>query len=107
MNFSNPNNLPLLGVAQTWQNVTSDRQGLVSYINDTGRPIFISVWAALSTSTTTLRRLEVSGDGTNWIDIAGAGSSEDAEITAAIIPANYYYRFKSNFRTLYLWAELR
>jgi hypothetical protein len=40
----------VIGIGQTWQNVTGSRVSGTTYTNSTGKPIFVSIQAAPSTS---------------------------------------------------------
>lgn len=90
----------LLGVGQTWQNVSASRTNSTSYQNTTSKPIYVSIRVS---NTATI--LQVSADGTNWVDVSNSGGGQ-AGAVAAIVPPGHYYRF-NGAGTIVSWAELR
>ncbi len=97
---------PPLGVGQTWQNVNGSRTEGVTYTNDTGRPIQISLrWRS---STSNDRRFEVSHDnGATWKDIATSNQASGPPTTInPVIPAGAKYRVNNDLNVKDWW-ELR
>jgi hypothetical protein len=101
-----------LGVNQTWENLTSQRSGNTTYINDTGRPIVVNI--AMQKSVTAGPNLQASlyvGTATPPtvpVGYAGATNSgtEGGTITA-IVPNNHYYKLDLSSGDLVYWSELR
>lgn len=94
--------LPMIGVGQTWQDVSGSRVVSTSYQNTTGRPIEIIV-RFLATSAT--RRFQISPDGTTWVDATVAASAATGSVTVTL-PNGYFYRLDGS-STIYTWVELR
>jgi hypothetical protein len=84
----------LLGVGQSWQDLSGSRAFGTSYQNTTGKPISVSVEGNASSA------FEVSTDNINWLTIGGIGPS------TYTIPNNLYYR-QTGTGSPTLWAELR
>jgi len=88
-----------LGIDQSWQNVKSSRTTNFDYINNTSRPIAVSVTA--NAGTNTLNGF-VSG-----ISIAQSNSSSNSNSSIfMIVPPGQTYRITSN-APISIWAELR
>lgn len=90
----------LLGVGQTWRNVTWDRAVDTTYTNDTGKPIMVSftgddnsVSAEIIVNGVMIARSAV-----------GKGSYSEMPFVTALIPNGATYRI---IGTKYIWAELR
>lgn len=94
---------PVLGVGQTWQNVTSSRAVDTTYTNTTGRAIEVMVgFIATSSSSVTvvlngLPRIGNSSTGMGGDDYCGL---------SFIVPAGSTYRIETTSGTL-TWLELR
>jgi hypothetical protein len=87
--------LGVLGVGQTWQDMTAARLGANTvYRNISGRPIQLAI--------RTTGILTVSTDNVNWVTL---GSGHDDGQHWAIIPHGYYYRVSGG--TPSIWSELR
>ena len=80
----------VLGVGQTWKDVTSSRSSGVTYTNTTGKPIQIYIMTGTQSSTLVI-------DGVN---IAVHGDS----MPQIIVPNTSSYRFNG---VTFMWAELR
>jgi len=89
----------VIGVGQTWQDVTGSRAVATTYTNSTGKPIEISV-SFYSTSPHTAA-LYIN----NAVIWAHGIASNDAHGTA-IIPDGATYRIEAAYQT-YTWKELR
>ena len=89
--------VPLLGVGQTWQSFTTagdtpQRQHNVTYTNTTGRPIMVSIQDNTKNSS---------------FNVGGVGLQSFTELLTAIVPPNATYRVTA-FQTPWLtWRELR
>ena len=87
----------MLGVGQTWQNVLSVRSINTDYINNTGRPIQVSIWQAADTAPSLIV------DGVTVASIDGTSGSVGVQATA-IVPSGSTYRVTALVNG---WAELR
>lgn len=92
-----------LGWGQTWQNVTASRVAGTSYQNTTDRPIMV----ATRTSGSGDRNLQVSVDGTSWVDVGYAQGGSGLHSVSFIVPPGHYYRISASGGTIASWAELR
>jgi hypothetical protein len=95
------NSLPLLGVGQTWQDVTSSRSFGITYTNNTGRPIQVAVTSGGGSSgfRAYINGIEIIRNYSNY-----NASSPQHGITL-IIPNGSTYSFTGG--QLQIWAELR
>jgi len=87
----------MLGVGQIWQNVLSVRSINTDYINNTGRPIQVSIWQGADTNPSLIV------DGVTVASIDGTSGSVGVQATA-IIPSGSTYRVTALVDG---WAELR
>ena len=87
----------MLGVGQTWQNVLSVRSINTDYINNTGRPIQVSIWQGADTNPSLIV------DGVTVAAIDGTPGSVGVQATA-IVPSGSTYRVTASVDG---WAELR
>ena len=93
---------PILGVGQTWQNLTASRVAATTYTNNTGRPIMICVGASgLGTSgiEVTVNGLPVIGNTTD------SYSGTDRASVSVVIPDTNTYSITANGTIT--WLELR
>lgn len=91
----------IIGIGQTWQDVTGSRSANTSYQNTTGKPIMVSI-----SGNTTGTYLQASVNNSTWITIAGV-LANTAQQVIGIIPDNHYYRAHTSTSTITNWAELR
>ncbi len=87
-----------LGWGQTWQSVA--RAANTVYINDTSRPIMVS----LGLSSSTARYVQVSPDGVTWINVGYTLSLYAA--AQFVVPVGWRYRINGS-GTVGWWSELR
>ena len=87
----------MLGVGQIWQNVLSVRSINTDYINNTGRPIQVSIWQGADTNPSLIV------DGVTVASIDGTPGSVGVQATA-IVPSGSTYRVTASVDG---WAELR
>jgi len=87
----------MLGVGQIWQNVLSVRSINTDYINNTGRPIQVSIWQTADTGPSLIV------DGVTVASIDGTSGSVGVQATA-IVPSGSTYRVTALVDG---WAELR
>ena len=93
----------MLGVGQTWQDVTGSRSAGVTYTNNTGRPIVATVSVDDSGS---VSPVTVVVGGVTIINIEDFGAPGTIPITF-VVPIGATYRFNSNSNPIRAWAELR
>ncbi|MDN3720108.1 hypothetical protein QW131_15225 [Roseibium salinum] len=86
----------LIGVGQTWQDVTGLRVLATAYHNTNSRPIFIAVRGAQGSN------LQVSPDNATWVTVMAAGANQILSHTG-VVPSDWYYKVSSNFS---YWSEL-
>jgi hypothetical protein len=106
-------NLGIIGVGQTWQNLTGSRTRNTSYRNTTGRPIQVIVQTEFESDGDDW--FDVSSDSTTWITLGmlsggtAYGTNEGGPAISAIIPAGHYYRWRASDADVNLlyWSELR
>ena len=87
----------VFGVGQTWKNVTASRSSGVTYTNNTGKPIEVSIYISGSSQT------NLTTDGSLLITTVPSGTV--AGMHTAVIPNNYTYRLSGG--TPIYWSELR
>ena len=88
-----------LGVGQTWTDVTGSRSGGTTYTNTTGRPIFVSI--ALANTTTSYT---VTINGLTAFRIQSAGTTGGNGTASFVVPVNNTYSTNVN---AVAWYELR
>lgn len=96
-------NLPLLGVGQTWKNVTGDRSSGATYTNNTGKPITVIVSVR---DVSIYSGVIVSVGGVVIIDVDDVGASGTTPYIF-IVPDGSSYSVNLNSNTIRCWAELR
>lgn len=92
---------PMVGVAQSWQNVTSSRTSGTTYTNNTGKPIMVNIVASNGVYTTTT--LTVSGVVVGKCSNPTTSSGAEATLSA-IVPDGATY---SSSGFIQGWFELR
>lgn len=97
-----------IGVNQTWQDVTASRTGGVTYTNTTGKPIYISV-SAYNTATTSYMQFSidsvdniVDGDSDAGLNVGGCKMAGQF-----IIPDGSAYQVNIHNGAFEKWNELR
>ncbi|MGG7049047.1 MULTISPECIES: phage tail protein [unclassified Campylobacter] len=85
-----------IGINQTWQNMTSQRQAGVTYTNTTGRPIQVLLYITRSSNWNC--NIVING-----IGVGGGG----AGAYSPIIPANATYKLEAVGVAINRWLELR
>ena len=91
-----------IGLGQTWQNVASSRTYEVSYQNALSRPIEAVIRLSATGGT---RRIQVSSNNVDWIDLNATASGSIGWCTF-IVPPSWYYRLDGNSQ-IFSWVELR
>ena len=84
-----------LGVGQTWQDVSAQRQAGVTYTNTTGRPIQLNI---------SFLRI---GDWWAYFEINGIVTKQSAGGYSPIIPPNNTYKLNLKGENNLVWLELR
>lgn len=97
----------VVGIGQTWQNLTASRVKGTTYTNTTGRPIQVSVNVNLQGTTQSSNSLTVDGlvVGYQTQNTAGVQSGITSQLTA-IVPSGSTYSVSGN-GTITSWFELR
>jgi hypothetical protein len=96
-----------LGVAQTWQDMSSSRASdLTVYQNITGKPIQVNIMYGGDFNSA---YFEVSVDNSTWVRAyADSGDSSPVPMTGVVIPDDHYYRSSTTGGTADPdWFELR
>ena len=100
---------PMLGVGQTWQDVTGSRASGTIYTNTTGRPISFAVSgltnsSGLGVSVVTVDGVIVSRGNTSSQSVAVSYNSSTGMFT---VPAGKTYSSTFVFSSGFIWSELR
>ena len=97
----------VLGIGQTWQNVTGSRALDTDYTNSTGRPICVSI-SVVSGGTNALAEIIVSGVSVARTLLTNTNASNVVSVNA-IVPAGATYSAPRGDATdsIEIWAELR
>lgn len=92
----------MIGVGQTWVNVTSSRASKTTYTNDTGKPIMVVVssYAAAADANFIVDGVAVALIGYN-------ASTTIVRPVSAIVPAGSTYSVSNTIGSQYMWSELR
>ncbi|WP_202911169.1 hypothetical protein [Ancylobacter sp. TS-1] len=97
---------PGLGVGQAWSNQA--RSTGTAYQNATGRPIMVVV--TMATISGGIFTLQLSVNGTAWVDVAGGGVASVRGNSAAVVPDGHFYRMTvspAGGASITSWSELR
>lgn len=102
MAVAEPSNL--LGVGQSWTNVTSSRNSGTAYRNTTGKPIQVMVSFDVGSNS---NAVQVSSDGSTWLSLGDINQDADDwdETVSVIIPNGHYIKITAD--SIYKWLELR
>ena len=93
----------LLGVGQTWQNVTASRTAGVTYTNTTGKPIMVLVNCGTPSVT---QHLDVTLDG-GILFVGQQATAANYAVTASPIIVPNASTYKITGPTINMWLELR
>lgn len=96
----------VIGVGQTWQDVTASRAIATTYTNSTGKPIEVSFFGASSSNSTRFNFY------INGVIMGGALNTSGAPVGATmsfIVPNGATYKIQIDGGTGYIfqWSELR
>jgi len=99
----------ILGVGQTWQNLTGSRAIGTTYTNNTGKPIMVSVSAntSVAASLTLSRIVNGTAIGFSTTSLTTVGSSCDAGTWIVPDGATYACNIFAGTPSLQRWSELR
>jgi hypothetical protein len=99
--------LNVVGLNQTWQDVTGSRSAGTTYTNSTGKPIQVNI-SGRSNSTTCVLTLIVGGVSVHEAYfVFNTGSQSSPGTLTAIVPAGSTYSVTASFFSIQIWAELR
>ena len=98
----------LLGVGQTWQNVTASRSAGVTYTNTTGKPIIVSAGADRSAGIYNYKMIAtIDGLSVNFAQSSNEVGNTSAGGTIVIPTGSTYKITSSNSNAIDWWFELR
>lgn len=95
----------LIGVGQTWQNLTGSRAAGTTYTNTAGKPIQVNVALTQSADTATPSTLTVGGVVVSRVCVNQGGAH--VYTLSAIVPPGATYVVTLSSATLSAWTELR
>lgn len=104
LGYQRANGTALVGVGQTWQDVTGSRAIGVTYTNTTGRPIQILVLAGGQLNTN--KSITLNGVSLGMWNLSGSGSASNSSVSA-VIPEGGTYLIGGTAAGLVSWSELR
>jgi hypothetical protein len=98
----------VIGVSQTWTDVTASRSTGTTYTNSTGKPIQVSIQSTLTGSVASAAWFEVGGVVISRVGGSGNVANMPAYVYA-IVPDGATYRLNtvSGVTVPAIWAELR
>jgi len=95
----------VLGIGQTWQNVTASRASGTTYTNTTGKPIMVSVYSQVFTNSRAILSAYV--DGLNIQVSLNHTTDTGVASVCFIAPDASTYSVTSTDTPIAMWAELR
>jgi hypothetical protein len=95
----------VVGVGQTWTNVTSSRSLTTVYTNSTGKPIMVTVTNSVSSSNALVIRVTLNGVSSDMG--AGYNGAAGAPSLCIIVPNGATYSLIYSFWPFGYWFELR
>lgn len=95
----------VIGVGQTWQDVTASRASGVTYTNSTGKPIMVAITGHHTSGNASITII-ISGV---TIRTSGINNGLQAQDTYAsfLVPIGGSYSASLSVATLFQWSELR
>lgn len=97
----------VIGIGQTWQNVTASRAVGTTYTNATGKPIYVSITPNFTNSQNTTGNITVDGViASSYVCYVAATTPPQYPMTV-IVPNGSTYVFNTTVSTIRYWAELR
>lgn len=100
----NIGDLPLFGISQSWQDVSSTRAVGVTYQNSTLRPIMVKTRPGRLGDGNPEPAVEVSADGAAWVNVNFGFHPEDTAVSFVVPPGHYYRQTNGAIGP---WIELR
>ena len=101
----------LLGVRQTWQDMTASRSYAVTYTNNTGRPIVLYILSNRGHNTSYNFKVTIDGTFSFFSPISSTGSTPQTSVDNLIIPVGSSYKLENGdaggTATILKWYELR
>ena len=88
----------VIGVDQTWQDVSASRVASTTYTNSTGKPIFVFVYVTVSTT----RQFVVNG-----ITVGNFSGGLGQGTVSTIVPNGGTYSINGAVSSIVAWSELR
>ena len=99
----------IIGLGQTWQDVSASRVALTAYQNTTGRPIIVACSIGEASANDT--GFEISENGTSWKLVYINNTTTTGALYCCLVPPGSYYRVTrptgSGAVTVLTWMELR
>jgi hypothetical protein len=97
----------VIGVSQTWQDVTASRSTNTLYTNSTGKPIQLSVSGTLTATISPTAWVQVGGVNVGYV--GGSGAAANMLMSAyVIVPAGATYQVNTIASIIFnKWIELR
>ena len=95
----------VVGVSQTWTNVTSSRSLTTVYTNSTGKPIMVNITNNFSPSNALVIRVTLNGVSSDMG--AGFNGAQGAPSLCIIIPNGATYSLIYQYWSFAYWFELR
>lgn len=97
----------VIGVGQTWQDVTASRANAITYTNSTGKPIFVQVSATPSSNSVNLNLFVGGVQLTNTYSSLNYSTDRTGLFLNGIIPAGQTYKVSIINSVILKWSELR
>ena len=101
----------LLGVGQTWQDMTASRSYAVTYTNNTGRPIVLYILSNRGFNTSYNFKVTLDGTFSFFSPVSSTGSTAQTSVDNLIIPVGSSYKLENGdtggTATILKWYELR
>lgn len=101
----------VLGINQTWQDMTATRSYAVTYTNNTGRPIVLYILSNRGYNTSYNFKVTLNGAFSFFSPIASTGTTSQTSVDNLIIPVGSTYKLENGdaggAATILKWYELR
>lgn len=94
----------MVGIGQSYTDVTASRTNDVSYQNTSAKPIQVLIWYGLGSAA--FRYVQQSPDNTNWTNVLSINTSTQSLRVNMIVPPGYYYRINGGAVQNLVWTEL-
>lgn len=101
----------LLGVGQTWQDMTVSRSLTTTYSNNTSRPIVLYILSNRGSNTTINFKITIDGSLQFFSPVSSTSSTAQTSVDNLIIPVGSTYKLENGdaggVATILKWYELR